>query len=315
MAIMSASIDHAILGVAGTAAGVCTRAELRAAGMSNRTVTSRVASGSLQPVGRGVFLVPALETDETRYFIASRAHPRGAISHLSAGHLWGFALPGPSRSDPVEVTVPAAASGRPAVDGVLIYRTRRWCEDDLAPARPNLTATSPARTIVDLAGSRLTDRRLRHLVQNQVTAGRLDLAAIWAALSRNGGPGVEGAGRLQRLLVELDDGEPLPQSELERRAQPLLGSGFRRQFRPPWFDGIRGVADFAHPESGVIVEVDGRRWHTIDQSRVEDRRRDRLASVNGWVVLRYTWRDVTEQPSAVQAEIETLVTARRKLAS
>ena len=58
------------------------------------------------------------------------------------------------------------------------------------------------------------------------------------------------------------------------------------QFRPSWLE--RGPAAASTSPSNafkVIVEVDGRRWHSRDESTSSnDRARDRAAQINGWIV-------------------------------
>jgi very-short-patch-repair endonuclease len=312
---MANRTDAAILAVAARAAGVCTRVELRRAGVPDRTIGHRVRSGSLVRVGSGIYEVRGLTDPDTRLHRAVKAHPCGAISHLSAARLWGFPVAPAEPNEPVRVTVPRRGGTRPRVPGVEVHGSRHLPPDEVGEPRPGLASTSPARTIVDLAGSAIGDRRLRHVVQTQVVAGQLGLVEVTACLDRFGSRGVAGAGRLRRLIDRLDDGEPVPGSELERRLAGLLGPGFRRQYRPPWYDGVRGVVDFAQPASWVIVEADGRRWHAVGQSMVDDRRRDRLAATNGWLVLRVTWDDVVERPSTTAAEVAAVVTARASSAA
>ena len=75
------------------------------------------------------------------------------------------------------------------------------------------------------------------------------------------------------------------------------------------------MVDVAEPTSQVIVEADGRRWHATEQAMVDDRRRDRTAAANGWLVLRVMWDDVVERPEAVAAEIEAAVARRSRSAA
>ncbi len=81
--------EQAILGIASRSAGVVTRNELRAAGVSDTTISRRANAGSLRRIARGVFEIPALVTEETRYHRAAEALPRGALSHRSAALLRG----------------------------------------------------------------------------------------------------------------------------------------------------------------------------------------------------------------------------------
>ena len=121
-----------------------------------------------------------------------------------------------------------------------------------------------------------------------------------ALLDHPGLRGVSGVARLRRVLAGLLDDQPVPDSILERRFADLLDrhalDGFERQVRPPWYDGRRGVVDFADRAAGLIVEVDGRQWHATTQAMADDRRRDRQAAVRGWQVVRLMWADIVDGP-------------------
>ncbi len=112
--------------------------------------------------------------------------------------------------------------------------------------------------------------------------------------------------------------EPVPASLLERRAGELLRSngieGWVPQYRPPWYDGLRGVVDLAWPEDRMVVELDGRRWHATTQAQAEDRRRDRAAAAHGRFVLRFGWQEVMRRPGLVVGECRTVLEGRRRSA-
>ncbi len=234
---MAATNDVAIRAVAAKAAGICTRAELREAGVPARTISARIAAGFLRKVGSGLYEVPMLVNDQTPVVRAARAHPRGAISHVGAARLWGFVVAPPAPDEPVDVAVPRPVGGRPSVNGVRVHVSRRWSPADLGEPVSGLLATGPARTSIDLAGTTMLDRRLRHLVQSQIVAGQPTLAELTDCLHRLGGHGVTGSGRLERLLADLGGTRALAESELERRLAQLLDPRFECQFRLPGTPG------------------------------------------------------------------------------
>ena len=71
----------------------------------------------------------------------------------------------------------------------------------------------------------------------------------------------------------------------------------------PWRGPVEGRADFAYEDARVIIECDGRRWHATMEAFENDRRRDNLAQLNGWRILRFTWNDLTETPARVLDQI------------
>jgi hypothetical protein len=67
--------------------------------------------------------------------------------------------------------------------------------------------------------------------------------------------------------------------------------------------GLIGYADMVWEEWGVIGECDGlAKYHSRDDLIREKEREDRLRAL-GYVVVRWTWRELTENPAAVAARI------------
>ena len=59
------------------------------------------------------------------------------------------------------------------------------------------------------------------------------------------------------------------------------------------------MVDIAFPTERLAVEVDGWAWHH-DRDRFErDRSRQNALVLAGWTVLRFTWADLTEDPTRV----------------
>ena len=312
---MATKTNVIVLTLAARTAGVVTRAELREAGLAGSTISSQVDRGFLVRVWRGLYEVPELTDDQTPFFRALKSAPGAVVSHQSAARLWGFPIPGAEPGEPIHLT--ARSSGtRSELPGIALHWTRRLRADEVGEPIHRLATTSPARTILDLAGTDLGNRRLGHVVETQTIAGQPTPDELVALLDHPGRRGVRGAARLRRLMGDLVDHQPVVDSMLERRFAQLLRQHrlgrFERQVRPPWYDGRRGVVDFADRSIGLIVEVDGRRWHATSQAMADDRRRDRLAAANGWLVVRVTWADVVDRPGATVEEIAGAIEARRQ---
>ncbi|MDH3300839.1 MAG: DUF559 domain-containing protein [Acidimicrobiia bacterium] len=70
------------------------------------------------------------------------------------------------------------------------------------------------------------------------------------------------------------------------------------------------TVDFADPVACVVLEVDGRSWHSTSQAIGDDRRRDRAAAGHGWVVVRVVADEVALRPSSVIDEIRAVLVSR-----
>lgn len=67
-------------------------------------------------------------------------------------------------------------------------------------------------------------------------------------------------------------------------------------------DGTRGFRDRYYVEYGLVVELDGKRYHD-DERRDDDRRRDNAATATTGSTLRYDWGDVTRTQCKTAAQV------------
>ena len=70
------------------------------------------------------------------------------------------------------------------------------------------------------------------------------------------------------------------------------------------------VADVLFREARVVVEVDGWAAHSDREAFERDRQRQNVLVNAGYVVLRFTWRDLTEREPTVVAQIREAVDRR-----
>jgi hypothetical protein len=59
------------------------------------------------------------------------------------------------------------------------------------------------------------------------------------------------------------------------------------------------------PQYGLVVELDGWEWHRTRKSFEEDRRRAAVLEAAGYRLLRFTWRQVIDEPELVAAAIRS----------
>jgi very-short-patch-repair endonuclease len=65
--------------------------------------------------------------------------------------------------------------------------------------------------------------------------------------------------------------------------------------------------DFAWPGTDVIVETDGWRTHRTRAAFEDDRARDQALTVAGLRVVRFTHRQIADDPAAVAATVRALL--------
>jgi len=102
------------------------------------------------------------------------------------------------------------------------------------------------------------------------------------------------------LLDARGPGKVPPQSVLERRLFDLIEAFSLpepiRQYPHPGRVFTDGCVDAAYPEVKLILEADGRRWHTRMRDIARDNLRDAEASRAGWDTLRLPYESITDDP-------------------
>jgi very-short-patch-repair endonuclease len=261
--------------------GVISTAQLAAAGVHRRGRSRRMGSDLLHSIHRGVYAVGHRGLSrEGRWMAAVLACGPGAVlSHMSAGQLWGMLRnrqpPSPAVVDlPSHVTVPGNARTR---RGIVIHRSRTLDERQTA-RRLGIPVTTPSRTLRDLR---------RTLPQPQFAAALRQAEFL-------------------RLPIEQGLEPDHTRSELEARFLALC-----RHHRLPLpqvnarVDSF--VVDFLWPGPALIAEVDGYRAHGGLEAFEADRARDTELKLLGYEVIRFTWRQLTEDPRAVAAALRALL--------
>jgi len=288
--------------------GVVTRKELtNDLRFGSSTIGQRIASGRLRPVRRGFYVVTAIETERSAIAALVRGTDGSVASHKSAAALHRMPI---AAATP---TITIAKGRHLGIEGCRVVETRFLPAADRCSVG-GIATTSLARTLCDLVAE-LRPGHLRHLLQEQTLAARPSMPALIAchqALARRGHAGTVA---MRAVLSDLTDDEPYPASRLEQLvADGLAGrrvDGIRRQFAPPWYDGVEGIVDFADPVGRTIIEADGRAWHTLDRHAARDRARNRAALANDWVVIRVGWAELTERTDATLDELVNILCRRR----
>ena len=286
--------------------GFITTHEAQAVGLSRSALRRRVLDGIFVRVRPGIYVLPGVATrPDLDLRIASRLL-RAVVSHESAALLHGLQ---PIRTDQPVVTV----SHRSTHDlpGVVVHQSTDLLDAHVTEI-DGLPVTTPTRTIVDLAKV-FGVSRLETVLESALSSSMVDfdeLYELFTSLARKGKPGIR---KLRTLLEVRKAGAFVSESELERRFSKLIrGAGLpdpKAQFRAGWLRKVNGRVDFAYVDQRLIIECDGRRWHTRFDAFETDRRRDNAAQIAGWRVLRFTWGMLRDEPDMVVATVRKALQA------
>ncbi len=272
--------------------GAIGRRQLRAMAVTRRQVCERVSSGEWVRELPGVWRLSwADPTWMQRVQCAALWGGADAfISHAAAAKLWD--LDGIERED-IDLSAPHQL--RTHVGWVVSHLTAPLPRE-MRRTRCGVAVTSPARTLVDLAGvvaGNVLERAMEHALRRQLTSVR----ELQRVVQRMPVKGKRGTGRVVvTRLLEAGLWNASDQSELEREAMLL----FRRCHLPApereymVFDGNRrlAVVDFAWPKAKVIVEAEGFRFHSGRVAWERDIARYNDLVLCGWTVLRLTYENL-----------------------
>jgi len=266
-------------------------------------VEARIAKGTWRSPQRGVYAIGGSpETWRQRLLAAVFAlGATGAAGTQSACALYG--IPGfPEK--PIELLVLRPAQGKPR--DAIVFQTRLLPESHRTTVDA-IPVTALPRTIFDLA-ARLPMGRVARALDHSLAYGLAPVERFWDVffdLAKRGRRGT----RVMRILLNERAGDYVaPASELEARFRELV-----RKYQLPEpraqvdlgdDDEWIGRVDYLFP-GNLVVETDGRRYHSALLDVQADTDRDGRLHASGRRVLRLTWQDVIERPELCVAAIRT----------
>lgn len=295
------------LGVAALSAcqfGVFSRRQVLARGGNDALIQRRLRSGQWIQLAPGIYSLPGHPPSFRRdLWIAWLASPHAFVSHWSAGHLRGLeGFPAERRT----LSVPHGTSRANPVAQVFQTRdiptTTRVDGLPVAPVERILADVSPfvgARMVEELVerarlGGHTNPVRLRRELLRLTRYGR-DLRRFRAQVERYADGPVPVRSELERALdqilvrlgVEIAHEAPLPGREWSQERVDRRIEVPRR----------------------LIVEGDGRRFHTRMADFRRDRERDRIALRAGYPTVRYAFEDLVDDPDGIYDELVAILGA------
>ena len=300
---MTNDIPESLLEVAQTQAGVVSRRQALAAGVSRAELGWQLRRAHWQPLQRGVYALFSGQPGREAVLWAAvlRAGAGAMLSHHTAAELAGLA-DRPSGS--IHLTVPASRRVLP-VPGVIIHTSSEAAGARHPALRPPRTRVE--QTVIDLVGlavtfdeacgwvTRACGRRLtteERLRSAMADRGRLRWRdPLMRLLTHAAGAHSVLEARYHR---DVEQAHALPRAVRQAR----VTRGQRSEYRDALYERYR-----------VAVELDGRLAHPHDV-RWRDIRRDNAAAADGLVTLRYGWTDVTARSCRIAGEVARVLSGR-----
>jgi len=294
------------------------RSELKNAGHSDRDIAALVAGGVLRRLRRGAYAdAPAFDAADAsgRHRLLARAAVKQAktrviVSHTSAvpfhdGPIWRLPM------NEVQLSRPDGRAGRAQAG---IRQHQRLVQPDDVVIRHGLEVMSATRTALEVTTCASTEVSL--IVVNDFLHRRLttvlDLQQRYAAMChdpytlktdlvlRLADPRLESPAETRTWFMCYRHGVPAPTPQYQLRDE--IGDLIAR-------------LDFAWPELGVWLEVDGRQKYVkhlregesvVDVVLREKERESMIAEITGWRCIRITWVDLADPEDTVARIIRLL---------
>jgi very-short-patch-repair endonuclease len=188
------------------------------------------------------------------------------------------------------VTAPASRRGVP---GIRLHRSHSLDAQDTTNHQ-GIPITTIHRTLLDIA-AQVPEHHLERALAQSERLQLYDHRAIEDVIKRsNGHRGT------RRLADAIDAGPAWTRGELEARMR-----SFVRKHRLPHavFNDVLDAPDHPQlevdvyfPAHGLVVETDGWESHRTRQAFESDRAKDAALVAAGYTVMRFTWRQLRDDP-------------------
>lgn len=272
--------------------------ELCEQGLARRTARRRIQRGHWQEPAPGVVCRTTGSLTVMQWLIVATlyAGKRSAISHGSAGALWGL-CPAPGL---VHVVVPHGRHVR-STSRIRVHQSRRPFDFRLVEA---VLVTPPARTVMDIAQSLPDLDAVNALLGRAVQTQKVTVEALAVELEL--APS-RGSLHPRRAMADLAAGSrAASESRLLRllRSSGLPMPELNADVRTPL--GVFAV-DALWRQLGRGVEIDGRAFHFDAGAWAADLTRQNAIQTAGIVLLRIPARRLWTDPAGVLADIRAFL--------
>lgn len=263
-------------------------------GFSAYQVRRRLEVGEWQRVVGSSYALAGLSiTPAVRDRAAALSQPGSVLAAASAARTWRVDL-GDDRT-----YLYIGPHGRCRLSGVVAIHSSP--DPDDVSLFDGIPTTGLACAVVETLRM-LPERAAVELLDRSLQRGWLTTTELARRVkTRLGGRGNR---RLLALLRFVSGGErSAPERLLTRSMRVARIGGWRTNVEIYDADGTIGIGDVVFDRVKLVLEVDGWAYHTTPERFQRDRQRQNRLMADGWTVLRFTWRDVTERPDRVIGQI------------
>ena len=277
-------------------------------GLTRAQLRHGEATGRWTRIARATYRLGPEPASELDRCLAPAVATGSAVCGRVAGTLLGF--------DGVRLQGPETTL-RPDGPNKHLGVRRQTLTDEALIDLAGFRCTSPLQTLIDLAKV-LTDDEWEQALESALRKGHVamtDLHRVLPVLSRRR---IAGIRRIRRVLERRPTGAPPTGSLLETLFLQLVRRHLTiaepvRQYEVRDAHGeFVAFADFAWPELGLFIELDGQQ-HAA-QALYDARRETAIVAATGWLCGRFTWDEVVRHPVATARRLEALLAQARRRA-
>lgn len=298
-------VDAAVAAVAVPQCGAFCIRQALACGADYKLIQRRCVSGRWLRGPHPILQLPGFPATFERglWWALLSAGPGAVVSHWSAAALHRLTGFPPTR---LSITVP---HGRTHSNPVAVVH--QSCAPPPFVLIRGLPVTPVTRTLVDVA-SLVGPKRLGSAVDDADGDGKCTIAALQKEFLSLAASGRSGISTMRMVLDKRsEDAYVPPRVNLERALDRVLRRipvVFEKEAPLPGREWSNERVDrLCRVPRRLIVEGDGRRWHTRVRDFARDARRERDALAAGYPTIRYTYDEVTADADATEAEIRGIL--------
>ena len=284
--------------------GTFSRRQAEMAGCTPRMILTRVENGAWIRLAPAVYaLASAPPKWERQLAAALLTREDSIVAGRSAAYLHGF-----DGFRPGKPVIMIGSDGNARSPLARVIRSHRF-ETVGRVRKRGFVVTDEAETVMTL--SRELDRDTLEATVDWLLARRsCTVSDLHRVVMAN--HGARGVAKLRPIVeYRLPDAYQPPTSELERLLYRILDDpripSYTRQ-APMFYQRVKATVDAYIDPWRLIVDGDGRRWHTRNADHERDRLRDNEAVAQGYAVLRFGYEVLRDRPQEV---IDTLLRTGR----